>query len=570
MARRPAVARRLAQLESLRHAFGPSAAARKQALLAELGPARMPGPRAIERLHEALCWMRAYPDDPALLARVERLLEGFADRRDLRAARAALADSGIAGTEIRYPFFAATAEWLAQRWPDRLRIDWDALPASMAEDERLDRLLQPVSHYAETMGLDEVPLAARQWLARLRGAGTDATYLLRGLRATGANGFVREYLWERLGLDLVLAPANGRPSRTRARHAPSPTNFHTAPLRAGRPDVRAALAARPRAVRAVPVAEGRALVDLAREAMVTRSRDLDVFAYGDSRDVRLVDWGEGLQFAVIGFRPERRLMLETVYGALTLQSGVPIGYVLCAAFLDSVETAYNIFETYRGGEAAHVYGRVLATARRLFGADTFTVMPYQLGDGNDEAIDSGAWWFYQKLGFRPKEPATLALMQRELAAMKRNAKHRSSKATLRGLARECVYWHAGRPRRDVIGLVDIGNIGLHVTDLLARRAGGDRVAAGRECGREAAALLGAGSLRGWSADERMWFTRWAPLVLALPGVGRWSARERRELLAVIRAKGGRRESGFAPLFARHRRLRAGVLALARRGLRRTP
>jgi hypothetical protein len=376
---------------------------------------------------------------------------------------------------------------------------------------------------------------------------------------------VREYLWERLGLDLMLAAANGRPSRTHARHAPSPVYFRTGPLRAGRPDVRAALAARPRAVRAVSLAEGEALVDLAREAMVTRSRDLDVFAYGDPRDVRLFDWGEGLQFAVIGFVPERRLMLETVYGALTLQSGVPIGYVLCAAFLGSVETAYNIFETYRGGEAAHVYGRVLATARLLFGADTFTVMPYQLGDENDEAIDSGAWWFYQKLGFRPKEPATLALMRRELAAMRRDPKRRSSKATLRRLARECVFWHAGRARRDVIGLVSIGNVGLHVSDLLARRAGGDRVAAGRECEREAAALLGAGRLAGWSADERIWFGRWAPLVLALR-VERWSERERRALLAVIRAKGGRRESEFARAFAEHRRLRAGILGLARRGV----
>jgi hypothetical protein len=96
------------------------------------------------------------------------------------------------------------------------------------------------------------------------------------------------------------------------------------------------------------------------------------------------------------------------------------------------------------------------------------------------------------------------------------------------------------------------------------------VAASRECAEEAAALLGAGRLRAWSADERLWFTRWAPLVLALPGVQRWPARERREWLAVVRAKGGRRESAFAPLFAGHRRPRAEVLALARREPRDTP
>jgi hypothetical protein len=60
-------------------------------------------------------------------------------------------------------------------------------------------------------------------------------------------------------------------------------------------------------------------------------------------------------------------------------------------------------------------------------------------------------------------------MRRELTAMKRRPKHRSSAATLRRLARECVYCHVGRPRRDVIGLTDIANVGLHVTKLLAAR-----------------------------------------------------------------------------------------------------
>jgi len=562
MPRRAGPARRLAELESLRLAFGPAPAARRRELLAALGAARLPGPRAVERFHEALCWSRAYPDDAATLALVERLLDGFDLRPDLHAARAGLADSGIAGTDTFYPFFTAMAEWLAARWPGRVAIDWSAMPRAMAEDERLDRLLQPVSHYAETMGLDELGFSAREWLARLRGASTDATYLLRGLRASGANGFLREYLWERLGLQLVLRAGPGGPSRTHARHAPSPVHFRAGPLRTGRPALPAAVAARPRAVRAVPLAEGRALVDLAREAMLTRSRDLDVFSYGDPRDVRLVDWGEGLQFALIGFQPERRLMLETVYGALTLQSGVPIGYVLYAAFLGSAETAYNVFETNRGGEAAHVYGRVLATARHLLGADTFTVMPYQLGDDNDEAIESGAWWFYQKLGFRPKDAPTLRLMRRELAAMRRRPRHRSSAATLRRLARECVFWHAAAPRRDVIGLVDIGNVGLHVSALLAARAGGDRSAATRECTQEAAALLGVRP-RGWAPDERLWLERWAPLVLALPGVARWSAAERRALAAVVRLKGGRRESEFARAFAGHRRLREAILQLAR-------
>jgi hypothetical protein len=126
-----------------------------------------------------------------------------------------------------------------------------------------------------------------------------------------------------------------------------------------------------------------------------------------------------------------------------------------------------------------------------------------------------------------------------------------------------MYFHAGAPRRDIIGLVDIGNIGLHVSALLARRFGAGRLAAAAVCEREATALLGVRP-RGWSASERLWLRRWAALVLALPGVSRWSAADRRELARVIRLKGGRRESEYAMATRRHRRLWPALRELARR------
>ena len=67
--------------------------------------------------------------------------------------------------------------------------------------------------------------------------------------------------------------------------------------------------------------------------------------------MRLVDFGDGLQFAMIGMQPERRLLFETVTGYLTLRNGVPIGYVLSSTLFGSAEIAYNVFETWRGAEA---------------------------------------------------------------------------------------------------------------------------------------------------------------------------------------------------------------------------
>ena len=310
-------------------------------------------------------------------------------------------------------------------------------------------------------------------------------------------------------------------------------------------------------------AEGVAYVDLTREAMVTRKRDLDAFANADPRDVRLVEYDDGLSFACLGVAPGDRLLLESVYGFLTLKNGTPIGYVLTSALFQSCELAYNVFDTFRGAEAAVVYARAVAMSRHLFGADAFTIYPYQLGADNEEAIASGAWWFYYKLGFRPKHRGVRRVLERELSRMQRNPEHRSTPATLRALAADNVYFFINGERDDVIGELPLANLGLAVTDLLAKRFGSARLAATAELANEARHALGVRTLTGWSADEREAFDRWAPLVLLLPGIKRWSQDERHGVALVIRAKGGRRESDFVRTFDSHGRLRTALRRLAR-------
>ena len=113
----------LAALERAKDRYGAGCAETKLALLGRLERADLRSARAVWRLHEALCFLRAYPDDARVLTKVERMLARFAVRADLRREREALVDSGIAGTVIRYRFFWSTLRWLAQRWPGCLAID---------------------------------------------------------------------------------------------------------------------------------------------------------------------------------------------------------------------------------------------------------------------------------------------------------------------------------------------------------------------------------------------------------------------------------------------------------------
>lgn len=546
----------LAEAEALKHRFGRAAAAHKLELLGLLEPAELPRARDVLLLHELLCFWHAYPDDRRVLNRVERMLSRFATRGDLVRHARALENSGMAGTETHFRFFSPTADWLSQRWPHCLYIDWAELDAKAIEP-----WLPHLVHPAVVPALDEYDMPMREWISWLKSPDeTDATFLVRRIRRLPMTDAARETLYDQLDPTLILRPDPTTPSRTAAKRKGASVHWQRRALSRERPLPAVWGRLTPRRVRDVSPREGSQLIDLARAAMVTRSRDLDAFTNGDPSDVRVVDFGNGLEFACIGVKPERRLLLEAVYGYLTLKNGVPIGYVLTAALFGSAEVAYNVFDTWRGAEAGAVYARVLAMTRWLYGCDAFTIVPYQLGDGNDEALESGAWWFYEKMGFRPLERAAVRLMRHELERMRRNPSHRSSLATLRRLARANLHLFLDRARTDVLGELTLANVGLHASRFLTERFGSDPDAAER-CASEASQVLGVGPTSDWGVAERQAWTTWAPLVASLPGLGGWSAADRRGLLEVVQAKGGRRESDFVRRFDAHPRLRQALRRL---------
>jgi hypothetical protein len=458
-----------------------------------------------------------------------------------------------------FRFFYFTAIWLARRWPANLKVDWP----NFERADNLEELLELLVPYSETPGLDMVDYSPQRWLDELKGPKeTDAGFLLRRIQALRADGFAQELIYESLDVPLRIVPGPGTPSRTRARLSGARVSYQTGPLVRARPDLRSELDRPPVAVRPVSRRRAEELIDLMREAMVTRERDLYSFSHVDPNDVRLVDCGAGLQFACFGTVPLRRLMLEALYGFITLKNGVPIGYVLASSLFGSTEVAYNVFDSFRDAEAGVVFGRVLAMVRHLFSSDAFAIDPYQLGFENEEGLASGAWWFYYKLGFRPTRPAVRELARSELRRIKRNRSYRSSLKTLNRLAAVPMFWYPGQPRPDIMLRLPLGRVGLKISRYLAGRFGADRETALNSCSREARKLLGT-RLTDMSPGERLAWERWSPLVLILPGVRRWNAADKRALTRVIRAKGGRRESEYVKLFDAHTPLREAVVRLAR-------
>jgi len=404
----------LAALEKLRNVYGADSGAQKRSLLQALERARLATSREVLRLHEMLLFLRAYPDDARTFRLARRMLRNFASRRDVRAHRDALENTGVAGASIRFPFFWPTARWLAKRWPKLLKFD------------RLDRTADRA--IGKLFGV-------RSGFRKL-----DAVRFLEYVGKMPGDDFAHEAFYDALEPVLELLPGENTPSRTLESHRVPRIAWQRGPISHEDVDLAAEVRRPPRRVRSPSPHEARRLIELARTIMATRARDLDAFAYGDPRDVRMVEDEDALAFAVIGIVRERRKAGIAAYGFLILRNGFPLGYGDLAPAGSHVEVAFNLFPTYRGTQAGKLFARTLAAVRRVFGARTFGIAPYQLGHENREAIDSGAWWFYTKLGLRARAAGARRLARRELRRRRLDRAYRSSAQALERLARWPLYY----------------------------------------------------------------------------------------------------------------------------------
>ena len=548
---------KLERLESLREEFGATAASEKLALLAELEDKSLGRAADVERLHEALCFSRAWPDNPKLLATVNRMLKHFSERADLNRFAGALEDSGIDGTDIRFRFYRATALWLAQRCGDSLHIDWEQFEAQ----DRLSRALESLVLFGERGALQQYVYDAAEWIDRMRSADeTDAVFLSRLFAACGAAEAVLDSVYDELDMPFYLSASATTPTRTLEYVRPKAIDYQRHTIKREAVDLQQA-AHRLIRIDTVDRKQAVRLVDLARSAMVARSRDLDAFAYASADDVMQVNCGHGIQIVLIGMLPVKRYLLECEYGYLMLRNGVVVGYGTGTGLFGSCQIAFNLFPTFRGAETTELYASVLATFHKLFDADTFSVDSYQIGADNEEAIDSGAWWFYVRMGFRPRDSGAIRLANAELRKAQKKG-YRSTKSTLRRLANYPLYFSLGGERQDVLPMVCTDSISLGMLDYVAQRYGSQRQEGARRCSQELAQVLGIASFSAWTADEQLMWHRLTPLIAAVADVKKWSKADRDALTDVLRAKGSVREADYVKLFDAHKRLRRAVAAFS--------
>src|SRR5262249_13012252 len=190
----------------------------------------------------------------------------------------------------------------------------------------------------------------------------------------------------------------------------------------------------PLPVSKLPSKEAERVLDIVVETSAVRYRELHGFRHPDVTHVARVDAGRGLEIYWFGVPAAWRLPVRAYHAAMFFKNGVPAGYLETLSLFDRAEVGFNLYYTFREGETAWIYARLLQVTHQMLGVNTIVVDPYQIGHENDEAIDSGAFWFYRKLGFVPVEPAIQRLLEREEQRITKSPEYRSSRATLRKLS----------------------------------------------------------------------------------------------------------------------------------------
>ena len=514
------------------------------------------------RLHEAVLFIRAYPSSQRVLRQTEVILKHF-EQQVARLSEAevdlspldAVEVSGIIGTSVTSNFSYVLVRWLVSKFPHQISIDWDWFDS----EDQLGATMRRFLPLLEEDAMVEAHVPYREWLDSARGRKNEVAWIIERFESLRLRDRQKAELYDSLKLH-VTWQFGWRTSRTGLRLAARKSFFHDAPL-IKRRDVSLVdeLSSPAIPVKKLSRVEGEKALDLARETSAVRYRELHGFTYGDSSRVVKADLGRGTEAFVAGVPPEHRLPLRAYHAAIIFKNSVPVAYFEGLSLFERMESGFNLYYTFREGETAWLYARILRLMRQLLGVTVFSIDPYQVGHENEEGIESGAFWFYRKLGFRPVKPELLKMTLAEERKMATDPRHRTSARTLRKLASgHMLYEMPGKESREW-DRFEVRNIGLAVQRRMAREFGGDPTKIRAFTSQFADTTPGVRTLQ----DETQ-IKLFNDLVIALStaaDVSKWSHDESEAVARIFFAKGAADETHYLKQMQKHALLRASLIKL---------
>jgi hypothetical protein len=551
-------------LRACANKYGSEPAARKASLLRDCAACAVIDAPTLLAYHDCLLFLLAYPESARLhaAARRELVRVAAAARSMINAgparARRQLTNSGIAWAPMTIAFGYDIARWLVASHPNNGAIDsFDEAGVSLPG---ILRHAFPSMEF-ELLAADDTDSGAFLALASAGYRGTTLAWLVGQFANLPCAEGLREQLFDSLKAFITINPAATSLSRTFVRGLAARTFFHRGDLKRV-VDPLALLAQPLEPATALTRAQRMQLLDAGRAMLASLGRETDAISAATPEGIEYHALGRGVAIALYTMAPGRRLPLDSHVGFMLFKNSIPVGYGGGWPFLGSAKIGVNIFAPFRGGESAYLFCQVLRVYSQRFGVTHFVAEPSQFGGGNREGIESGAFWFYYRLGFRPVTPALAALAADEFDRMRRKPGYRPPFMVLRRFTRSDIELHL-RPNLAAIPACDPADLSLAVSAWIARRHLGDRAQATTFAVHAVTRALRARGVGQWPGAEQRAFESLCLLLVQIPDLAHWSARDKARVIAVVRAKGGD-EFRYFDLLRKTTRLHAALRQISAR------
>lgn len=420
----------ITSLKEIAAVFNENSALQKKKLLNECANIKLTSKKIIEQYHDCLIFLLGYPENEELFLLAQKEMDRLSEtvKRSPAHLKDQLERTGIAYTQTQAANSFTLIQWLLKTYPNQVALHSFDETGIHPKEVLRHALSEMEFEFAFSEKLNPV-----KWLQQASGSKNKKdllVWLIEHFERIEASDLIKDQIFESLKVYISVIPSNKTLSKGFGNFSLHKNYYHAKGL-LKRFDEKEIINKKLPAQKKLSDADKNLIIEKARVALFLLNRETEPVMYCNADGLLFYELEHGLSIALFSIMPERRLPLESYIGFMMFKNGFPMAYGGGWLFGNRSLLGINIFESFRGGESAFVFCQLLRSYKQSFGANYFEVEPYQFGKNNPEGLQSGAFWFYYRFGFRPVDNDLKKLASEEAEKIQNTKGYRTSIETLK-------------------------------------------------------------------------------------------------------------------------------------------
>ncbi len=464
------------QLQSILTDLSPDGTNKKIQLLKQCSLLKITSAKLIQRYHNSLLFLLSYAESEEVNLSAQQEMNRLTDSiKKSKTLKEKLIGSGIAGTRIQGAYSLTLLNWMLNSFGSQITLH--SFDERGVNPREIVKTILPETEFE--LANDE-SLKPIKWLEKVCGTKNKHKILIElvgFINQLEASELLKDQLFESLKLFVEIEPKENAFSRSYGKIRTTKHFFHTEGI-LKKFDEHEVISKKLPPEKKLTKEEKSEIINCSRVALCLLNRETDPITYCEELNIKYFELERGLSIALFSIDAERRLPFESYIGFMMFKNGYPMSYGGAWLFGERSLIGINIFEAFRGGESAIVFAQLLRCYKMAFGATYFEVEPYQFGKNNPEGIQSGAFWFYYRFGFKPCDKMLNELALSEHHKIISTKGYRTSPEILRQFTRSNLFVHF---TKSTAVPLSPENISKFITQKIKEQFNGDRLQANKWC-----------------------------------------------------------------------------------------